>query len=129
MKLSEYRKTYYDLSAKASDVARQLSFAGLAIIWIFKTDARPIPIIPQTLVIPAGFFVCALASDLLQYIIATSIWGSFHWWKEKNKKEADPDLKAPTFLTWPILGLFIVKLGFVATAYVFVIKFIINCWL
>ena len=36
MKLRNYRQTYYDYSGKASDIARQLSFAGIAIIWIFK---------------------------------------------------------------------------------------------
>ena len=129
MKLSEYRDTYYVLSAKASDVARQLAFAGMAIIWIFKLDSKPIPVIPKQLIIPTCFFVCALASDLLHYIVATSIWGSFRWWQEKNKKIADPNLKASKYLNWPILFLFAIKLGLVAIGYVYVIMYIIGCWL
>lgn len=128
MKLSEYRKTYYELSAKASDVARQLSFAGIAIIWIFKMDIKPIPIIPKPLLLPVVLFASALAADLLHYITATSIWGFFHWWKEKNKYESDPDLTASRFLNWPVLALFWLKLMLVIFAYVFVIKYIINCW-
>ena len=38
MKLSDYRETYYEFSGKASDVTRQLAFAGIAIVWIFKIE-------------------------------------------------------------------------------------------
>jgi hypothetical protein len=130
MKLSEYRKTYYDLSAKASDVARQLAFAGIAIIWIFKLDSKPIPVIPKQLIMPAALLACAFASDLLHYIVATFIWGNFQWRKERKKKdgETDPDLIAPRCLNWPGLGFFSLKLLFVALAYYFIIKYIIICW-
>jgi hypothetical protein len=130
MKLSEDRKDYYNLSSKASDVARQLAFAGIAIIWIFKINNNPIPFIPQPLLIPVAFLACALAFDLFQYIIATFIWGNFQWRKEKNKKDkaADPDLEAPRWLNYPILFFFSLKFLFVAVAYYFIIKFMIYCW-
>ena len=130
MKLSDYRNHYYNLSAKASDVARQLAFAGLAIIWIFKLDSKPIPAIPKPLLIPAALLVCALASDLLHYIFATAIWGNFQWRKERKKKdgETDPDLIASRFLNWPGLGLFSLKLFFVSAAYCFIIKYTIISW-
>jgi hypothetical protein len=130
MKLSEYRKEYYSLSAKASDVARQLAFAGIALIWIFKQDARPFPIIPRPLLLPSLLLAAALAADLLHYITATCIWGNFQWRKEKNKKqeEPDPELKAPRFYNWPALILFCLKLIFVAAAYCFILKYSFNCW-
>lgn len=130
MKLSEYRKTYYELSAKASDVSRQLAFAGIAIIWIFKLDSKPIPIIPQSFLLPTILLACALACDLLHYIVGTFIWGNFQWRKEKEKKdgETDPDLIAPRYLNQPILVLFSLKLFFVTVAYYFIIKYIVICW-
>lgn len=35
MTLSDYLASYYELSGKASDVSRQLAFAGIAVIWVF----------------------------------------------------------------------------------------------
>jgi hypothetical protein len=36
MKLQDYRNDFYLFSGKASDISRQLAFAAIAIIWIFK---------------------------------------------------------------------------------------------
>ncbi len=47
MKLSDYRETYYEFSGKLSDVSRQLSFAGIALIWLFKLDSTPVPKVPD----------------------------------------------------------------------------------
>jgi len=35
MKLKEYKADFYELSGKASEINRQIAFAGIAIIWIF----------------------------------------------------------------------------------------------
>ena len=56
MKLSEYKKTYEDFSGKASNVVRQLSFAGIAVIWIFKVQSNGSLKIPDTLA-PESRFV------------------------------------------------------------------------
>ena len=36
--LKDYRADFYTFTGKASDITRQLAFAGIALIWIFKTD-------------------------------------------------------------------------------------------
>jgi hypothetical protein len=36
--VEDYRKTSYEFSGKASDASRQLAFAAIAVIWLFKTD-------------------------------------------------------------------------------------------
>jgi len=130
MKLSEYRKIYYDLSSKASDVARQLAFAGIALVWLFKQDAKPIPIIPSSLLLPTALLACALAFDLLQYIFGAFIWGNFQWRKEKNKNTTnkDPDLSAPRCYNWPALSFFSLKLISIVIAYFLIIKFVFNSW-
>jgi len=38
MNLQDYRDDFYTYSGKASDISRQLAFAGIAIIWIFKKE-------------------------------------------------------------------------------------------
>jgi hypothetical protein len=36
MKLKEYLETFYTFSEKTSNIARQLGFAGIALIWVFR---------------------------------------------------------------------------------------------
>lgn len=38
MKLQDYRQKFYDQAEKTSDVVRNLGFAGIAIIWVFKIE-------------------------------------------------------------------------------------------
>ena len=37
MKLSEIRKAYEELSGLLSKISRQLAFAGIGIVWLFRT--------------------------------------------------------------------------------------------
>lgn len=71
MKVSKVREHYADQTAKLSDVARSLALAGLAVVWIFRSEAGRIPAL---LFVPAGLFVLALAADLAQYMIAAWNW-------------------------------------------------------
>jgi hypothetical protein len=125
MKLSAFKKDYQWFSDKASDLARHLAFAGIAVIWIFKTEGKQIPSIPAGLMLPLILFALALALDLLHYIVATIIWGSFHRYHEKimKKKISDPDVAAPKYFNWPTLSLFGLKVASVISAYVLMIKY------
>jgi hypothetical protein len=38
MKVEEYWKTFNEFSGKASEINRQLAFAAIAVIWLFKVD-------------------------------------------------------------------------------------------
>jgi hypothetical protein len=115
MKLSKYRETYYEFSGKASDVARQLAFAGIALVWIFRIDSRPAPSLPRE-----------LALDLLQYALAALIWGTFHRYHEKRLKDKrkDPELTAPPYFNWPAQICFLIKLVSVVIAYILIINYI-----
>lgn len=130
MKLSDYRNTYYEFSGKASDVARNLSFAGIALIWIFMVAGDPVPKIPKRLILPAALLALTLAFDLLQYISATLIWGLFQWYHERklNDTSEDPDLDAPTFLKWPQFIFFVLKLCTIILAYCLITKYIWFVW-
>jgi hypothetical protein len=69
MRLSEYEDAYFDQATKASDIARSLAFAGIALIWVFHISTEPVgitepvgqpPRLPNPLLIPSGLFALAL---------------------------------------------------------------------
>lgn len=131
MKLSDYRATYYEFSGKASDVARNLAFAGIALVWIFKTSDSPAPKIPNDLILPTGLLATTLAFDLFQYIVATAIWGFFQWNEERKLHDIneDPDLGAHPCFKWPQNFFFALKLLSVSLAYIFLSSYIWRVWL
>lgn len=119
MKLSDYSKTYYEFSGKTSDIARHLAFAGIALVWIFKTGVAPTPKIPQELHIPTILLALTLAFDLLQYFAGTAIWGIFQWYQERKLKNIkdDPELTTPSWFKSPQLFFFCLKVITVLWAY------------
>jgi hypothetical protein len=85
MELSKYREDAHEFTAKLSDINRNLAFAGIAIIWVFKVQADDKFIIPNELLLPLYFIVICLLLDLLQYLYLSIIWTLFHR-KMENKK-------------------------------------------
>ena len=130
MKLTDYRKDYYEFSGKASDVARNLAFAGIAFVWIFKVGAEHGPRIPQELLLPLAFLAICLGADLLQYVAATCVWGIFQWYEESkiDDLKKDPELEAPSWLKWPQFIFFVMKLVTVFLAYIFLAKYVLVIW-
>ena len=83
--VEDYRKDFYEFSGKASDITRQLAFAAIAVIWLFKTDAPTGEItIPPALILPGILIVASLAADLLQYVAASLIWGGYSYYLERK---------------------------------------------
>ena len=117
MNLREAKSAYEELSAKASDVIRQLSLAGIALIWIFRTNADQTPTLHQDLLRGALFITVALACDLLQYLIGTLIWFRYFRYREKRGTPEEEDFAAPTMLNWPGWFLFTVKSVMMILAY------------
>ena len=127
MKLEDCRKHYYEYSGKASDILRQLAFAGIALIWIFRVTVHGQAQIPEALSVPAVLFACGLAFDLLQYLFATVMWGGFGRYKElKNKTPRDQEFKAPRWINWPGNTFFFLKTISVLMAYIFLIHFLLS---
>lgn len=115
MKLSKYLDAYHEYSGKASEVSRQLAFAGIALIWIFKTDSNQLP---KELLVPSVFFVLALLFDLMQYVVGALIWKIFHQYHEKSKDtDQDSDIKAPVSLSNTISIFYFVKVTMVLVAF------------
>ena len=121
-KLSYYRSTYEEASGKVSDLTRQMSLAGIAIIWIFRQPDVHSNIICKELIPPLLFFVFSLTFDLLQYIYKTIAWAIFFRTKEKRIKRKDPDppMTASPVMNYPTWVLFALKVIFLIIGYIFI---------
>lgn len=130
MDLADYRQTYYDASGKASDNARNLALAGLAIVWIFRTGDTN-PLLPRTLLTPLVLLAAALASDLAQYVAGTLVWGIYysHLERKFNGRDPDPGFRHPRVLNWPALLFFWLKIVLVGAAYITIGRFLYARWI
>jgi hypothetical protein len=124
MKLKDARAEYNAYSGKASDVARQLAFAAIAVVWIFKTDQAGTPKVPRELIWPASFAIGCLAADVLQYLYGSAAWGYFHRWKEKQKIGEEAEFLAPREINWPTIILFWLKLSLIVVTYVLLLIYL-----
>ncbi len=122
MKLKDAREFYYFNSGKTSDLIRQLGLAGIAVIWIFKFEVQGTPKIPQALLLPLGLIVVGLVFDLLQYAIATSIWGVYQRSKEKSGVGENVEFKAPSQFNWPAISFFVLKVISIVVAYFLLLR-------
>lgn len=93
MTLKEIREDYVRYSTKVSELSRNLSYAGIGVIWIFKhANISDVDVstfmgsIPSELRYPLILFVAALVLDLLQYVIQTIIWYPYYVGKKKKHK-------------------------------------------
>lgn len=85
-RLSDIDQTKNDATGKASDVGRQLAFAGIATIWLLRdeTGSRPFG---DVLLIALTLLASALLADFLQYVYCSFVWRKFyndHFDKHKN---------------------------------------------
>jgi hypothetical protein len=127
VKLEDYRETFYSFSGKASDLNRQLAFAGIALIWLFKKDSIGGLSIPHELLLPAIFIVLSLAFDMGHYIVASVIWRLYYRSKEKLGIDEDRELKQHSVhLEWPIYFFFCAKIVFVLSAYCLLLQYLLQ---
>jgi hypothetical protein len=107
-KLSEVEKAKLDTTGKASDVARQLAFAGFAVVWLLKANtARPID---EEMLPAVALLAGALFCDALQYIICSLIWTIFYNYQFDKHKSDDAEVDIPGPINWPGYALFWSKL-------------------
>lgn len=131
MTLDEARKCYQDSSKQAGDVARTLSFAGIAVIWIFKTGDGAAAVVPTALVPALLCFAVSLGLDLLQYLSASLIWGYYHRHQEKwldANGSAKDAFRAPVYFNWPAVACFWLKSLSVVAGQALLIAFLVERW-
>lgn len=123
LKLSEARASYQDNTRSLSAVTRQLAFAGIAIVWIFKASTNGTPSIPENLRIPTLLFVAALGADLLQYVSSAASWGIFEGLMERKFQKDHLDEKVETFgapnsINWLGNSFLVMKVSLLVVAYI-----------
>jgi hypothetical protein len=126
MKLEDARGAYEALSGKASDIVRQISLAGVGLIWIFKSPGATFSF-DARLVRAALFIFLALLFDFLQYLIGTSIWFVYYRYKERKHTHESHEFLAPSQLNWPTWFLFFLKSAMMVIAYAwYIIPFLVS---
>ncbi len=130
--LKEWQNDYENDSSIISELIRNLSFAGIGLIWIFKNSEPSGKLLPQALVCPILLIVVALSFDLLQYIWRIGVNYFTYRKYEKLLNEGKIDEKHiddiqinPLFMivTW---ALFVFKIALVLSAYLLISKFLIT---
>lgn len=98
MTLKEIREDYVRYSVNVSELSRNLAYAGIGIVWIFKHSSSAESLssafmnsIPERLRVPLLLFVAALILDLFQYVIQTVIWYLYYIRHKKEKKDKIED--------------------------------------
>ncbi len=84
--LEDAFKNYYEFSGLLSSNVRNLCYAGIAVIWVFKTGINPAIELPPALIFALLFFVASLLMDIFQYAWSTIWWGKTSYSNEKLKK-------------------------------------------
>ncbi len=117
MKLEDARAAYETLSGKASDIVRQISLAGVGLIWIFKSGTGSSLSLDPRLLKAAFFIFLSLLFDFLQYVLGTSIWFAYFRHKEKQGTKEGAEFLAPPQLNWPTWAVFYLKSAMMLVAY------------
>lgn len=112
-------RDYY--SGKVSEIARQLGFAGIAIVWVFKVGEGTLQAVPIQLVPPALLLVLGLAFDLIHYLTATALWQVL---TSRAHKAGREEFVAPSWINTPAWLLFIAKIIFIGSAYLYLIMYL-----
>lgn len=119
MNLEQARCVYREISGIASTVARQASFAGIAIIWLFKIDTPEVISLPVALQLPSLLFIASLTFDLFQYSSSALLWGGLQRLREhQNGKDYDGDMMVPIWINCPAVTFFWLKLIAVVGGYI-----------
>jgi predicted SPOUT superfamily RNA methylase MTH1 len=135
MKLSEYKKVKNEYTSKVSEISRQLSLGGIAIIWIFHKSDGSGGSIDRFLILPLISLSLGIVLDLLQYVVGGEIWKQYYKKQEKkllqefktnDKVDIDPERKAPARLKTPIEVLYWSKVILLVFSYIMIIIFLIE---
>lgn len=124
MKLATAREAYYTFTGKASDLVRQLAFAGIAVVWLYRAARGDVGTIPPNLRAPLILCVLALLFDLLQYVSSALAWGAYARSQETRGVDEETEFDAPAWLNWPGNTFYAAKVLTLAAAYALLLRFL-----
>lgn len=126
MSLDEVRETYYEASGKASEISRQLAFAGIAVVWLLAggtlNSTGGLRVSDDLLRVSVGLLL-TLVLDLLQYAWRSLAWGIY---ARRLELRGETTVSAPTSLNVVALAMFWGKLVSLATAYVLLLGAVLD---
>jgi hypothetical protein len=111
-----------EASSKSSEINRQLAFAGIAIIWVFKTDSVGRQIVPDELFLPGLLLVISLSFDLLHYVIQSEMWYRI---TRRKEKVGITEFTVPEWTNYPGDILYWLKIAATIIAYILLIRFLL----
>lgn len=120
-----------ELTAKLSEVTRQAAYAGLGLIWIFKTGDDTNYHLDRSLLWAGALLAVALALDLAQYVATVALrWR--HARDEERTRGVDyhgKDITLPARINRIPYAIFALKVSLVAAGYVVLIHYLLRALL
>lgn len=140
MNISEAWEHYYFYTGKISDIVRTSTFAGIAIIWIFRNSNKVGELQLDTqLVLAAVLFMVTLVLDLAQYCAGALKWHSFSRMKDSEcsalksdgtiKNYDDHDFFAPEDINYWAMFFMVTKILPFAFGFFLVITHLFCLWM
>lgn len=92
MKLRKYLENSRDYTDKASDIARQLNFAGIGLVWLILSLNKDAEISDLYILLPLITISISLFIDFLQYAVGAFLWKNFYKKKIEEGMSADVEV-------------------------------------
>jgi hypothetical protein len=110
-------------TGKASELVRQLAFAGIAVVWVFKNNTQT-AVIPNDFVLALFCLVLTLLCDFLQYAFGGIEWRGYGSYQAKKHGGSDDDEidDAPQWLNYPHTFCYYAKLVLIVASYALLIS-------
>lgn len=119
-KLSDVQETKNAATGKASDVGRQLAFAGIAAVWILRNSESVRPL-DGGLLFALVFLAAALLADLLQYVHCSIVWRNFYNKEYEKHNSDDANVDIPDSLSKSTYIFFWIKIPLLLIGFLFLI--------
>ena len=124
MKLRKYLENSRSYSDKASDIARQLNFAGIGLVWLILSLNKDAEISDFFILVPLITITISLLVDFLQYAVGAFLWKDFYKKKINEGVSADADINIREEDVWRkkrINGFYYIKFILVLISYVIIV--------
>lgn len=128
MTLDDLWSDVRELTGKLSDVTRQAAYAGLAIIWIFKTGDAATYHLDRGLIWAGVLLALGMTVDLAQYACNAAL----RWFNARREEEIrgvdyeGKDLTLPERINRIPYALFVLKVALVAAGYVVLLTYLLR---